>query len=297
MFTGSLCEYKKRQDYGDSQYRGNTSGGIIKDFLQFAHRDQEGLFADPMQGGGTSAAVAKEMGLRFRGLDLKDGFNILRDDLGARLGERAETIFCHPPYWQMIRYSQNPDDLCNGTLDEFLKKLQLALMNVYDALRPGGMYGVLMGNYRSKGVYYPLCSLTLTVCPGQLREEIVKIQNNCTSDFRNYAGAGKSFVPIRHEMLYILQKNATKLLLDVALDLSALLRTMQENTWINVVERVFQKARRALTLSEIYENVAGSAGDKTSKNSHWKAKIRQVVGQNERRFIRVAPGCYELKTA
>lgn len=87
MFKGSICEYKNRGTFGNNQYRGNTAGGIIRDFLEFAHKDRTGLFADPMQGGGTSADVAKDMGLRYKGLDLKTGFNILRDDLGAALGK------------------------------------------------------------------------------------------------------------------------------------------------------------------------------------------------------------------
>ena len=167
MFKNSICEYQNRLKYGNNTYRGNTSGGIIRDFLNFTYKSKNGLFVDPMQGGGTSKDVAKAMKIRYQGLDLKSGFNIVHDDLGATLKEKAETIFCHPPYWKMIKYSNHPDDLSNTeTLDEFLKKLQLAMMNVFDALKPGGMYGVLMGNWRSKGTYYPLCALTLAVCPG-----------------------------------------------------------------------------------------------------------------------------------
>lgn len=296
MFNGSVCEYKTRGNYGNNHYRGNTSGEIIRDFLAFAHKNRGGLFADPMQGGGTSGDVAAAMGIRYKGLDLKTGFNILRDDLGAELGESAESIFCHPPYWKMIQYSNHGDDLCGGSLDDFLRNLQLALMNVYDALRPGGMYGVLMGNYRQQGEYYPLCALTLAVSPGKLREEIVKIQNNCTSDFRTYAGAGKSFIPIRHEMLYVLQKTAAALL-NLSVDFTDRLQRVRENTWNNVVVRIFQQEQRSLSLDEIYEMVASAATEKTQKNRHWKAKIRQIVGQNYHRFERIAPGRYSLKTA
>ena len=294
MFTHSICQYPDRLKYGDNRYRGNTSGGIIKDFLEFSHRQANGLFVDPMQGGGTSADVAKEKGIRYKGLDLKSGFNIVRDDLGSTLGEYAETAFVHPPYWGMIKYSDHPDDLSNGTLEEFLQKLQLAMMNVFDAIRPGGMYGILMGNWRTKGMYYPLCSLTLTVCPGKLKEEIIKIQNNCTSDFRTYNGAGKTFVPIKHETLYIFQKDAAaKVLLDFAVDLSSLLGSIHRSTWINVIERVFKRERRALSLEELYAMVEKGASEKTRNNPNWKAKVRQVVGQNNR-FQRIRTGCYVL---
>lgn len=292
MFKHSICEYKDRLNYGNSLYRGNTTGGIVADFLDFAHRDNNSLFVDPMQGGGTSADVARAKGIRYKGYDLRSGFNIVKDDLGKALREPAGTIFCHPPYWKMIKYSTHPDDLSNGTLEEFLSKLQLAMMNVYDALRPGGMYGVLMGNLRSEGTLYPLCSLTLTVCPGKLKEEIVKIQNNCLSDKKTYGGAGKSFVPIKHEMLYIFQKDyMTKVLLDFAANFSDFLTTVQHNTWSNIIKRIFQREERALSLQEVYQLVETGAASKTKKNPNWKAKVRQIIGQS-RHFQRVGTGCY-----
>lgn len=298
MFQGSICEYKNRQAFGRSDYRGNTTGGIISDFLDFSHHNRDGLFVDPMVGGGTSRDVASEKGIRFKGFDLHSGFNIVRDDLGAQLhGERAESIFIHPPYWQMIRYSDHPDDLSNGTLDEFLKKLQLAMMNVFDALRPGGMYGVLMGNWRRKGFYHPLCALTMMICPGKLREELIKVQHNCTSDRRNYVGAGTTFVPIRHETLYIFQKDATpKILLDFASDFSGFLGRMHHATWRNVIVRIFQREQRSLSLDELYELVSQGATEKTLKNQHWRAKVRQVVGRDNR-YIRVGKGTYVLKVS
>ena len=226
-----------------------------------------------MQGGGTSADVAKEKGIRYVGLDLKSGFNIIKDDLGHKLGEQAETAFCHPPYWQMIKYSDHPDDLSNGTLEQFLQKLQLAMMNVYDALRPGGMYGVLMGNYRSQGTYYPLCSLTLSVCPGKLKEEIIKIQNNCMSDKQSYSGAGKTFIPIKHEIMYIFQKDyIPKVLLDFAIDMTTYLTKIHQTTWINIVERIFQREQRELSLEQLYRLVETGAAAKTKQNPNWESE-------------------------
>jgi len=298
MFVNSICEYKQRLSYGDNQYRGNTSGGIVSDFLDFAHRNPNGLFVDPMEGSGTSKDVAAARGIRYKGFDLKSGFNITRDDLGTRLGESAASIFCHPPYWRMIEYSKHPDDLSTGTLDEFLQKLQLAMMNVFDALKPGGRYGILMGNWRSKGTYYPLCSLSLTVCPGKLKEEIIKVQNNCTSDSRIYKGAGTSFIPIKHEILYIFEKEfKANMVLDFAIDFSTLLQNLHRNTWINTVKRIFQKEQRELSLQELYELVENNASEKIRHNPNWKAKIRQIVGQHQEVFKRKAPGIYVLSAA
>lgn len=297
MFQNSVTEYKIRGSYGDASYRGNTSGYIVRDFLQLAHRDLNGLFCDPMEGGKTSRDVAKEMNIRYQGFDLKTGFNILKDDLGTALGEYAESIFSHPAYFNMITYSSNPDDLSqNATLNEFLKKLQLAAMNIYDALRPGGMYGLLMGNWRKNGVYYPLCSLMLSICPGALKEEIVKVQNNVSSDRRIYSGAGSKFVPIKHEILYIWEKTSGPLL-SFAIDFSDRLLKLHTMTWKNLIRRIFMRYNKTLSVQEVYLAVMRQAPTEKLKNSpNWKAKVRQVL-QDDRIFTRRERGYYSLKVA
>lgn len=293
MFKNSICEYKNRGNYGNSNYPGNTSGKLIADFLGFAHRNKKGLFADPMAGGYTSRDIAKELGLKYKGLDLKQGFDIVNDDLGHELGEAAESIFCHAPYWQLIKYSNDARDLSNAkTLDDFLSKMQLAMMNVYEALRPGARYGVLMGNWRKNGNYYPLCSLMPSICPGKLKEEIIKIQNNCTSDKNIYSGAGKTFIPIKHEVLYIFEKSYSTIL-NYAVDLSNFLYNLHKSTWLNVVKAVFRRNKK-MTLAEVYQSTKLAAGDKIKYNLNWKAKVRQIL-QNENVFIRVNRGVYCLK--
>ena len=48
---GAFVEYQERMLYGNSRYRGNTSGGIIRDFLEFAHHSQNGVIRRPNAGG------------------------------------------------------------------------------------------------------------------------------------------------------------------------------------------------------------------------------------------------------
>lgn len=85
--------------------------------------------------------------------------------------------------------------------------------------------------------------------------------------------------------------------MNMAADLSGRMHKIQKATWLNVIERTFQRCRRAMTLDEIYGMVSAAAGDKIKQNPHWKAKIRQIVGQNQKRFRRVDAGKYELIAA
>lgn len=292
MFQNSVCSYPSRGKYGDNQYRGNCTGHIIKDFVETYLGRDGGLFADPSVGGGTSVDVAVELGIRFKGTDLHQGFNILTDDLRSFLAEEANLIWWHPPYWNMILYSGNqwgqPDkwDLSRMPLPEFVASLELAMMNIHDACERGGHYGVLMGNLRRNGEYYNLSSLVERVSPGKLVDEVIKVQHNCTSDRSVYKG---NLVRIAHEKLLVFRKANDQCSLSFLLTVDRRSSEMVRVTWKVAVRRVLQG--KTLQLDLIYQYIAPYAEHRT--NNHWQAKVRQVL-QDDRYFERVEIGVYRL---
>lgn len=182
MFAGSVVSYPDRGHWGKSSYRGNCTGRIIKDFLESYMKRKDGLVVDPSIGGGTSVDVAREMGLRFVGTDLHQGFNLLTDDLASYIGEMAHVCWWHPPYAGMLKYSgeewgePNKWDMSRMNFQDFTEALELAVMNIHDAVERGGVYGILMGNMRAKGTYYNLSSLVERIAPGRLIDEVIKVQ-------------------------------------------------------------------------------------------------------------------------
>lgn len=292
MFSNSVCSYPVRGHYGDNKYRGNCTGYVIRDFFETYMKDRKGLAADPSVGSGTSEEVANELGIRFKGTDLHRGFNLLCDDFKSFLGEEANIVWWHPPYWDMITYSgdqwgdPHPWDMSRMPLNDFVESLNLALMNIHDSLEKGGHYGVLMGNLRRNGKYYNLSSLVERVSPGTLVDEIVKIQHNCVSDRKQYAG---TVVRIAHEKLLVFRKgtNASFHFLAIAKQRS---ERMVATTWKSVIRRILQSGK-VMSLSEIYECVEPYT--KTRDNQHWKAKVRQVL-QDARFFVRVEPGVFRI---
>ena len=292
MFKTSVCSYPTRGHYGDNRYRGNCSGLIVKDFFESYRSRSDGLIADPSVGGGTSADVAKEMGARFIGTDLHQGFNLLRDDFGSFLGEEANLVWWHPPYWSMIEYSGNqwgnaPDkwDMSRMGLEEFVEALELAVMNIHDAVEPGGHYGILMGNMRRQGEYYNLSSLVERIAPGKLVDELIKTQHNCVSDQRQYRGR---IIRIAHEKLLVFRRNGASALAFIAL-VDKRAKAMVGVTWKAAVRRTLQG--KTLALKEIYAALEPYA--QTRSNTNWHAKIRQCL-QDERYFDRVELGRYCL---
>lgn len=213
MFNSSVVSYPDRGPYGNSRYRGNTTGKLIIDLIQ-SFLPENGFFIDPAIGGGTSVDVVNELGLqhRFAGFDLHSGYNLLRHDLLSAVGKKADLCFFHPPYGSMIQYSGNMwgekhcDDLSQMSDSDFEQALKLALVNISDAIKDGGHYAVLIGNQRTRGEYKNWSSMTERLAPDPLVEEIIKIQNNCTSDSRTYS---KPIVRIKHEKLLIFRKSPT----------------------------------------------------------------------------------------
>lgn len=293
--SSSVVSFPDRGPDGQNTYRGNTSGYVVEAFLHMFHRDPAGLFVDPAEGSGTARDVARRLGIRYAGFDLRSGFDVTMSDILLALNhERPHSAFMHLPYWKQIVYSDNPLDLSNAPdLDTYLELAQLAAMNVYDALQPNGHYAFLMGNYRKDGVYYPLAAMLELVLPGKLREEVIKIQHNTQSDRRAYAGAGTSFVPIAHEKLLIYQKTSVLFALDFTIESSLFLNALKDATWKNIIRRaLIRNNNQPMSLAQIYDHVEGT--QRAKANPHWQAKVRQVLRVYPNVFRCLERGVYSL---
>lgn len=292
MFTSSIASYPNRGKWGKSAYRGNCTGHIVKDFCESYMTRKDGLLVDPSIGGGTSTEVAQDLGIRFFGTDLHQGFNLLTDDLLSHVGEEAHLAWWHPPYWDMIQYSGNmwgsPDkwDMSRMELNEFVEALELAVMNIHDCVEKGGHYGILMGNLRRKGQYYNLSSMVERIAPGRLVDEIIKTQHNCVSDSRRYSGR---VIRIAHEKLLVFRRDGAPSLIFLA-QTRRRVKNMLEITWRAAVRRALQGGSE-MNLNQIYNEIEPYAAQRENKN--WQAKVRQVL-QDDRYFNRVGIGVYTL---
>lgn len=206
----SVVSYPNRCPlFGDGKYRGNCDGRLLKDLLL---RYKAQRIGDPMQGSGTSRDVVeglnkyKKIGISYWGGDLREGFDLTRQDLPGKF----DFVWIHPPYWNIIRYSNGkPNDLSNcESYEAFQKLLMVCLKRCYDALEVGGRLAVLIGDIRRGGKYTPIVKDVLNLPFGEIRSIIIKIQHNCTSDRKRY---GKmEDVPILHEYCVIFKKTVAK---------------------------------------------------------------------------------------
>lgn len=275
----SVVSYKERGEYGNSLYRGNCSGYIIKDLIEhFYPNSKPKKFVEIFSGGGTGKDVAKDLNIgNSLHLDLNNGWDAITDEIPSG----ADFIFSHPPYWNIIKYEYqrgkySENDLSNDILyEEFIKKLNKVNAKIYCSLINGGRHATLIGDVRKNGQYYSI--LKDMDWYGEIESHIVKIQHNCNSDKKIY---NENFIPIKHEHLLIFKKNE---IWGVNIKYT---RNIKKNilfsfnaTWRDLVQATIEYYRGKATMEQIYEMLKKSK--KAENNKYVREKIRQVLNTNE----------------
>lgn len=132
---------------------------------EFFLRDCKTVF-DPFAGWGERNAAATSMGMNYVGFDIsptaievaknRNGVsNTLADSLTAPIPAHDGLLTC-PPYWNLEKYeSSNGIDRAK-TWGEFLSLLRRVFERCYLAANPSAVFCVMVGEWRSKGVFYDL---------------------------------------------------------------------------------------------------------------------------------------------
>lgn len=299
MSLTSVVSYPERGEGGSNRYRGNCSPRLIEDLINFFRPSQ---ICDYMCGSGTTKSAADRCGIESKLYDLHSGFDVIN----CEILERPEFIFWHPPYWDIIKYSDvmykaadvqskygyDPKKLDLSRIpdwDRFVEAMNYAMMKQFTALEKGGRIAVLMGDIKKKGKLYSM--LSEIIKPGTLENIIIKMQHNCVSDNTTYSGR---FIPIVHEYVMIVRKDAPILIPVIMAKKSEYdIRDMKGATWRDVVAAVLEESGEAVSLSYLYSKI--EPHKKAQKNKWWKEKIRQTLQQNPSHFEHTGKGMWSLK--
>lgn len=297
----SIVSYPERGEGGNNRYRGNCSPKLVEDLIGF-FRPAE--ICDYMCGSGTTKAAADKCGIGSHLYDLHSGFDVMN----CEIPERPGFIFWHPPYWDIVTYSDvmysaadvqsqygyDPKQFDLSRIpdwDSFVKAMNYAMMKQFSALERGGRMAVLMGDIKKKGQLYSM--LAEIVKPGTLENIIIKAQHNCFSDKIQYSG---SFIPILHEYVMIVRKDDAILYPILFSEKKQVdVRDMPGATWRDVVAAVLEQCDEAVPLTYLYEQIESHQRAKNHK--WWKEKIRQTLQYNPEHFLHVGPGLWSLKKA
>ena len=301
MRSSSILSFPSRGPWGDAAWRGNCSGHLYKTLFE---RLRPAVFVDPMVGSGTSVQVAQQMRIEAHGLDLRSGFNVLRQSILEVVGKPADLCLSHPPYWNIILYSgdvwgeqPHPDDLSrSATEEEFLDRLQVALLNQRHATGAGGYYGTIIGDVRKKGRYSSYQAECIARMPSsELRAVLIKAQHHVRSNDKRYPN--RVFPDILHEYVLIWQRphgGVAVSFLGTLAQLAGAAQRRLAGTWRAVVWSALVTVGGKARLSDLYALIADNAPDKLKANTNWQAKVRQTLQLHGSTFQSVERGVWRL---
>lgn len=130
--------------------------------------------------------------------------------------ERVQLVIMHPPYFDIIKFSDNRADLSNAaSLDDFLAKMGRVVDNVAPVLDKGRYLVLVIGDKYAAGEWLPLGFLTMQEVQkrGFLLKSIIVKNFEETTGKRNqkelwrYRALVGGFYVFKHEYIFLFQKH------------------------------------------------------------------------------------------
>lgn len=215
----------------DAKYRGNWSPYIARNLL-LRYSQQGDLVLDQFAGGGTTLVEAKLLGRNIIGVDInpaalerckeKTAFEYENAgkvyihsgdarNLDFIKGSSIDLICAHPPYANIIQYSENiAGDLSHLPVSNFLLEMEKVAQESYRVLKQNKFCAILMGDTRQKGHVIPLGFHVMKIFEAtgfHLKEIIIKEQHNCkATGYWKTNSLKYNFLLLAHEYLFIFRK-------------------------------------------------------------------------------------------
>ena len=244
ILTDSLWLIDRRDNSGvhTAGYWGNFVPQIPRQMmLRYTKRGEWVL--DPFAGAGTTLIEAQRLARNSLGIELQanvayqarqlveaepnphkvtsamitgDSLTLDYATLLERHGQRSvQLAILHPPYFDIIRFSDDPRDLSNSsTVPAFLDALGTVVDQTWKVLDPGRYLALVIGDKYAKGEWIPLGFLSMNevVRRGFLLKSIVVKNFEETSGKRRqkelwrYRALAAGFYVFKHEYIFVLQK-------------------------------------------------------------------------------------------
>lgn len=245
--TDSLWIIDRRDNSGvhTAGYWGNFVPQIPRQMmLRYTKREEWVL--DPFIGCGTTAIEGQRLGRHTIGVELQEEVaeqarsmiasepnqygvvsEIVTDDsrsvdfraLLQRHNRRSvQLVILHPPYFDIIKFSDDPRDLSNAaSVPDFLDQLGTVVDEARAVLDPGRYLALVIGDTYSKGEWIPLGFLTMNEITRRgfaLKSIIVKNFEE-TAGKRNrkelwrYRALAGGFYIFKHEYIFVFTKRQT----------------------------------------------------------------------------------------
>jgi DNA modification methylase len=244
IHTDSLWLIERRDSSGvhSADYWGNFVPQIPNQMLRRYTRPGDWVI-DPFAGSGTTLIEAQRLGRNALGIELQPRMvarinaavasepnphatrciavqgNSANLDLRALLGDmqlqEAQLAILHPPYFDIIRFSDDPDDLSNASsVEAFLARMGQVVDNLAPALARGRYLVLVIGDKYVRGDWIPLGFLTMNEVQQRgfrLKSIVVKNFEQTTGkrqqrELWRYRALAGGFYVFKHEYLFVMQK-------------------------------------------------------------------------------------------
>lgn len=140
----------------------------------------------------------------------------IRTEIAAMGSKHAHFLMLHPPYADIIKFSELPDDLSNADSTEaFLDAFEEVAKHGFDLLAPGRFAGLIIGDKYSGGELQPLgfeCMARMNKVGFKTKAIIVKdIQGNekgkgRTANLWRYRALAGGYYIFKHEYIFVMFK-------------------------------------------------------------------------------------------
>lgn len=215
----------------DAKYRGNWSPYIRETSFCATPKKTIPCWIS-LSVGGTTAVEAKLTNRNFIGVDINPNaleitksklnfeceFNptieVMQGDarnLAAIPDDSVDLICTHPPYADIIHYSEDIDgDMSLMPMKDFLYEIGKVADECYRVLKKDKFCAILMGDTRKKGMVQPLAFETMRIfemAGFKTKEIIIKEQHNCkATGYWKTNSIKYNFLLLAHEYLFVFKK-------------------------------------------------------------------------------------------
>ncbi|MEJ5246083.1 MAG: DNA methyltransferase [Bacteroidota bacterium] len=244
IITDSLWILDKRDASGahNAGYWGNFIPRIPNQFLRRYTKQGEWVL-DPFLGSGTTLIECRRLGRNGVGVELQNEvvelanknisaegniFNVrteiingdstvlnFKQELEKRGIKSVQFVIMHPPYWDIIKFSDNKKDLSNAqSVEEFLNLFGKVVDNTCDVLDYGRYFAVVIGDKYSQGEWIPLGFYTMNEVLKRgyvLKSTIVKNFEETKGKMNQkelwrYRALVGGFYVFKHEYIFLFKK-------------------------------------------------------------------------------------------
>lgn len=230
--TNTVWSFPNRGKWAthDAKYRGNFSPYVAKNII-LRYSKPNDLVLDQFVGGGTTLIECKLNNRNAIGIDINpNAVEITNNKLNFEsdnqvkievcLGnacnlklksESVDLICTHPPYANVIKYSDGIDgDLSLLKNEDFLMQMEKVASECYRVLKKDKFCVIVMGDTRKNGMVQPLGFEVMQkfVNVGfKQKEIIIKEQHNCkATGFWKINSEKYNFLLLAHEYVFVFKK-------------------------------------------------------------------------------------------